>query len=113
MLLQMKYLPLVWAAFRRHTTESLLTFLVLTVAFTLFSAMVSLRAAYDHAINVTRMDRLVVSPRFCCTGLNIRHRAEIERMRGVRGVAINNAVRGFYQEPSRQVAVWPLDGGTI
>jgi hypothetical protein len=55
----MKYLPLVWAAFRRHTTESLLTFVVLTVAFTLFSAMVSLRAAYDHAIEVHRMDRLI------------------------------------------------------
>ncbi len=27
-----KYLPLVWAAFRRHTTELLLTFLGLTVA---------------------------------------------------------------------------------
>jgi len=42
----MRYLPLVWAAFRRHTTESLRTLLVLTVAFTLFSAMLALRAAY-------------------------------------------------------------------
>lgn len=51
--------PLVWAGWRRHTTESLLTFLVLTVAFTLFSAMVALRAAYGHAIDVNRMDRLL------------------------------------------------------
>jgi putative ABC transport system permease protein len=109
----MGYLPLVWAAFRRHTTESLLTFLVLTVAFTLFSAMVALRAAYDHAIQVNRMDRLHVSARFCCTGLNVAHRGEIEGIPGVRGVGLIQGVYGFFQEPSRRVGVWTIDGGTI
>jgi hypothetical protein len=90
----MRYLPLVWAAFRRHTTESLLTFLVLTVAFTLFGAMMALRAAYDRAIEVNRMDRLLVSARFCCTGLNIAHRAEIGRIPGVRGVGLIQGVFG-------------------
>lgn len=109
----MKYLPLVWAAFRRHTTESLLTLLVLTVAFTLFSAMVALRTAYDQAIEVNRMDRLRVGARFCCTGLNIARRAEIERIPGVRGVALIQGVFGFHQEPSMRIGVWTLDGGTI
>jgi putative ABC transport system permease protein len=109
----MKYLPLVWAAFRRHTTESLLTFLVLTVAFALFSAMAALRAAYDRAITVNRMDRLHVSARFCCTGLNIARRAEIERIPGVRGVGLIQGVFGFYQEPAMRVGVWTIDGGTI
>lgn len=109
----MRYLPLVWAALRRHTTESLLTFIVLTVAFTLFSAMVALRAAYDHAIEVNRMDRLMVSARFCCTGLNIARRAEIERIPGVRGVGLVQGVFGFRQDPSMRVGVWTLDGGTI
>ncbi len=109
----MRYLPLVWAALRRHTTESLLTFIILTVAFTLFSAMVALRAAYDHAIEVNRMDRLMVSARFCCTGLNIARRAEIERVPGVRGVGLVQGVFGFRQDPSMRVGVWTLDGGTI
>jgi putative ABC transport system permease protein len=109
----MKYLPLVWAAFRRHTAESLLTFLVLTVAFTLFSSMVALRAAYDHAIEVNRMDRLIIHARFCCTGINIAHRAEIERIPGVRGAGLIEGVWGFYQEPSMDVGVWTIDGGTI
>jgi putative ABC transport system permease protein len=109
----MKYLPLVWAAFRRHTTESLLTVLVLTIAFTLFSAMVALRAAYDQAIDVNRMDRLHVSARFCCTGLNIARRAEIERIPGVRGAGLIQGVFGFYQERSMRVGVWTIDGGTI
>lgn len=109
----MRYLPLVWAAFRRHTTESLLTFLVLTVAFTLFGAMLALRAAYDHAIEVNRMDRLFVTARFCCTGLNIGRRAEIERMPGVRGVGLIDALLGFHQQPSMQLGVWMIDAGTM
>jgi putative ABC transport system permease protein len=109
----MRYFPLVWAALRRHTTESLLTFLVLTVAFTLFSAMVALRAAYDHAIEVNRMDRLMVSARFCCAALRIARRAEIERIPGVRGVALLEGVFGFHQEPSMRVGVWTIDAGTI
>src|SRR5579863_376158 len=109
----MRYLPLVWSAFRRHTTESLLTLLVLTVAFTLFGAMLALRAAYDHAIEVNRMDRLMVSARFCCTGLNIARRAEIERIPGVRGVGLLQGVFGFRQDPSMRVGVWTLDGGTM
>lgn len=109
----MRYLPLVWAAFRRHTTESLLTFLVLTVAFTLFSAMLALRAAYDHAIQVNRRDRLLVSARFCCTGLNIARRAESARIAGVRGVGLIQGVFGYHQEPSMQLGVWTIDAGTI
>ncbi len=109
----MRYFPLVWAALRRHTAESLLTFSVLTVAFTLFSAMVALRAAYDRAIEVNRMDRLTVSARFCCAALRIARRADIERIPGVRGVALIEGVSGFRQEPSMRVGVWTVDGGTI
>jgi putative ABC transport system permease protein len=109
----MKYLPLVWAALRRHTAESLLTLLVLTIAFTLFSSMVALKAAYDRAINVNRMDRLLVTDRFCCTGLNIARRDEITRMPGVRGAMAIQWVFGFHQEPSRPVGVTMLDQAGI
>jgi putative ABC transport system permease protein len=109
----MRYLPLVWAALRRHTTESLLTFLVLTVAFTLFSAMVALRAAYDHAIEVNPMDRLLVTARFCCAALKVTRRAEIDRIPGVRGTAVLQGVFGFRQEPSMQLGVWAIDGETV
>jgi putative ABC transport system permease protein len=109
----MKYLPLVWAAFRRHTTESLLTFLVLIIAFTLFSSMIALKAAYDHAINVNRMDRLLVTDRFCCTGLNIALREEITRLPGVQGAAALGWVFGFHREPSMEVGVTMLDQAGI
>jgi putative ABC transport system permease protein len=109
----MKYLPLVWAAFRRHTTESLLTFLVLTVAFALFSSMVALKAAYEQAINVNRMDRLVIFNRFCCTDQSISRRDELMRIPGVRGTALLQAVFGFHQDRSMRVGVWAIDAGTI
>ena len=109
----MKYLPLVWAAFRRHTAESLLTLLVLTIAFTLFSSMVALKAAYDQAINVNRMDRLLVTARFCCTGLSIARRNEITRTPGVQGAAALGWVFGFHQEPSMQVGITMLDQAGI
>jgi putative ABC transport system permease protein len=109
----MKYLPLVWAAFRRHTTESLLTFVVLTIAFTLFSSMVALKAAYDYAINVNPMDRLFVFERFCCTGLSIGHRNELAHIQGVKGVAVLQYVFGFRQDPSNDVGIWMIDDGNI
>src|SRR5262245_32159186 len=105
----MRYLPLVWAAFRRHTTESLLTFLVLTIAFTLFSSMVALNAAYERAITVNPMDRLLVTDRFCCTGLGIALRDEITQVPGVRGAAALQWVFGYHQEPSNQVGVTLVD----
>jgi putative ABC transport system permease protein len=105
----MKYLPLVWAAFRRHTTESLLTFLVLTIAFTLFSSMVALRGAYERAITVNRMDRLHISARFGWGGLSLARRDEIARMPGVQGAAAFQWIFGFHQEPSMRVGVLMLD----
>jgi putative ABC transport system permease protein len=105
----MKYLPLVWAAFRRHTTESLLTVVVLTIAFTLFSSMVSLRDAYERAITVNRMDRLHISARFGGGGLSLARRDEIARMPGVRGAAAFQWIFGFHQERSMRVGVLMLD----
>ncbi len=105
----MKYLPLVWAAFRRHTTESLLTLLVLTIAFTLLSSMVALKTAYNDAISVNRMDRLLVTARFSGRGLSIARRDEITRIPGVRGAMAVQWVWGFHQEPSMEIGVSMID----
>ncbi len=109
----MKYLPLVWAAFRRHTTESLLTFLVLTVAFTLFGSMVALKAAYENAINVNHMDRMWLTDRFCCTGLTIGLRDQIARIPGVLGAGVLQGLFGYHQDPSRQVGIALIDEATV
>jgi putative ABC transport system permease protein len=110
---RVKYLPLVWAAFRRHTTESLLTFLVLTVAFTLFGSMVALKAAYENAINVNRMDRLWLTDRFCCTGLGIGLRGQISRIPGVQGLGLMQGLLGYYQDPARPLGIAMVDEATV
>src|SRR4051812_36082248 len=110
---RVKYLPLVWAAFRRHTTESLLTFLVITVAFTLFGAMVALKAAYVSWLDTNPLDRLLVTERFYRLGLTIGVRDQIARISGVTGTAVVQGVWGYRQDPSNQVGIYTLDGGTI
>ncbi|HEU4625224.1 MAG TPA: ABC transporter permease [Steroidobacteraceae bacterium] len=109
---RMKFLPLVWAALRRHTVESLLTLIVLTIAFTLLSSMAALRMAYDDAIHANRMDRLLVTGRFS-GGSSIARRDEIARIPGVRGVMAIQWVWGFHQAPSMEVGVSMVDGEGI
>jgi putative ABC transport system permease protein len=108
-----KYLPLVWAALRRHTAESILTFLVLTVAFTLFGSMVGLKVAYDQVLNTIRMDRLLVTDRFCCPGLTIGMREQLAKIPGVDGVGLLQILFGYHQEPDRDVGITWVDEGTV
>lgn len=51
-----KFIPLVWAALRRNRMESVLT---LSIAFAVIGTMLTLNAAYQRAIDDTRMDRLI------------------------------------------------------
>jgi putative ABC transport system permease protein len=111
--LRMKYFPLVWAAFRRHTTESLLTLGVITLAFTLVGTMVGLRAAYENALNENRLDRLLVRDRFCCTSLAIGVREQLTRIPGVAGSAIIQPLYGYHQEPSQTIGITMVDEATV
>jgi putative ABC transport system permease protein len=108
-----KYLPLVWAALRRHPAESLLTFLVLTVAFTLFGSMVGLKVAYDEALHTIRMDRLLVTDRFCCPGLTIGMREQLAKIPGVEGVGLLQMLFAYHQEPDRFLDITMVDEATV
>ena len=46
----MKYLPLVWAGIRRKRGRTILIFLQVAVAFTLFGVLQGLKTGVDHAI---------------------------------------------------------------
>jgi putative ABC transport system permease protein len=82
----MKFLPLVWAALRRNGAESVLTLLALTIAFALFGTMLTVRAAYERAIDATRMDRLVVACAFDCGVIPIGYREQLARIPHVTAV---------------------------
>jgi len=105
----MKYLPLVWAAFRRRTTESLLTLVVVTIGFTLFGTMVGLKVAYENALNANRLDRLLVLERFCCTMLTLGLREQLTSLPGVVGAGIIQPLYGYHQEPSQEIGITMVD----
>ena len=110
---RVKYLPFVWAAFRRHTTESLLTLFVVTIAFTLFGTMVGLKVAYENALDANRLDRLLVTDRFCCTSLAIGLREQLTRIPGVTGAGLIQPLYGYHEEPSRTIGITMVDDATV
>lgn len=107
----MKYLPLIWCAIWRNRTESLLTLLALTVAFTLFGSMIALNAAYDRVLGAVPMDRLYVLCAFRCPGLPTGQAAELARVPGVTGVGYLDWLDGYHQDRTHRVSIDMVDAG--
>jgi hypothetical protein len=107
-----KFLPLVWSALWRHRAESLLTLFALTVAFTLFGAMLALNAAYEKAIAEARMDRLFVTRRFDGpTFLPLGYREQLARIPGVTAVGGQIWFGGHEQDVHHGILIMFVDEG--
>jgi putative ABC transport system permease protein len=106
-----KLLPLVWAALWRNRTESILTFVALSVGFTLFGVMVSLNSAYQRAIDDTRLDRLIISCAFDCGNLPSGYAEPIARIPGVTAVGGELLYGGWEQDKLRPITVTFMDDG--
>ena len=108
----MKYFPLVWAALRRKPFESVLICLAVTAAFTLFGLMLGLHAMYHRIADGSRMDRIIVNPRFPgAYGLRLplAMQEQIARIPGVAAVGAYTRVRGYYQHPHNTGGVMAVD----
>ncbi len=110
----MRYLPLVWAAFHRHTIESLLTFSGAGPSPSLFSA----RWVRSGQLTTTRLKStawtVCWSPRDFVAPRSASPAApKLTAIPGVRGTVVLQGVFGFRQEPSMQVGVWAIDGSTM
>ena len=106
----MKFVPLVWAALWRNRTETALTLLALTVAFTLFGTMVALNTAYERAIHANPLNRLFMFCRFNCPeGLPLGYRDQIARIPGVIAIGALASLSGYHQEPSKRLGVGFVD----
>ena len=82
----MKFIPLVWASLRRNKAESALTLLALCVGFMLFGVMIAVNAAYERAIDETRMDRLIVACAFDCGVIPVGYAQKLARIPHVTAV---------------------------
>jgi len=110
----MKYLPLIWSALRRKPVETVLVWLAVTAAFTLFGLMAGLHVTYDHLIAGARMDRLDVNARFPFASsrgalLPIALREQIARIPGVSAVASYYWLWGYYRNPHNVARVIAVD----
>ena len=66
----------------------MLTLLALSVAFALFGTMLTLNAAYQRAIDDTRMDRLIVACAFDCGVMPLGYREQLARIAHVTAVGV-------------------------
>jgi hypothetical protein len=103
------YLPLAWAALWRNRTESLLMLLALSVAFALFGTMVMLNAAYERAIDDTRMDRLIVACAFDCGTLPLGYREQLARIPHVTAVGGQVWIGGHEQGERHPIMIMFVD----
>jgi putative ABC transport system permease protein len=102
----MKYLPLIWAGIWRKRGRTILIFLQVAVAFTLFGVLQGLKTGVDHAIDAARADLLIVHSRLSF-GIPLPV-GMLETIRSVPGVvaAIPVDLAGAtYQNPNQQMAI--------
>ncbi len=111
----MKYLPLIWAGIWRKRGRTILIFLQVAVAFTLFGVLQGLKTGVDHAIDAARADLLIVHSRLGLFTVPLPV-GMLETIRSVPEVAVAIPVDlrgGTYQKPDQQVgivAIRPDDG---
>lgn len=105
----MKYLPLVWSGIWRKRGRTLLIFLQVAVAFTLFGVLQGIKTGSERAIAQARADLLIVHSRLSFgIPLPIGLLGQIRTVPGVQE-AIPVALAGAtYQKPDQQVGLVAL-----
>lgn len=102
----MKYLPLVWAGIWRKRGRTILIFLQVAVAFTLFGVLQGLKTGVDHAIAAARADLLIVHSRLSwAEPLPLGILGQISSVPGVKEVVPVDLALGTYQNARQQVGI--------
>jgi putative ABC transport system permease protein len=111
MAIVVKFLPLVWAGLWRNRAESILTLLAVSVAFALFGTMLTVNAAYERAIDDTRMDRLFIACAFDCGAIPLGYREQLAQIQGVTAVGAQMWLGGHVRDEQHPVMVMFVDQG--
>jgi len=105
----MKYLPLVWSGVWRKRGRTILIFLQVAVAFTLFGVLQGLKTGVDHAIAAARADLLIVHSRLSMgVPLPIGILGQIRSVPGVLEAIPVDLSLATYQNPKQQVVLVAL-----
>jgi putative ABC transport system permease protein len=105
----MKYFPLVWAALRRKPIRAGITFLSVTVAFTLFGLMIGLDATMERMAQLAHADRLWTNPRFNTSGMPITVARRIAGLPGIKKSTVMSYVNGYVGDPKNPTWVIFMD----
>ena len=105
----MRFLPLVWAALRRKPIRSILTFLSVTAAFTLFGLVIGLSDSMKIMEERAHPDRIWTLPRFDMNGMPVAMAKQIGRFPGVKGVTVTSYFNGYVGDPKNRAFVAFLD----
>ena len=105
----MKYFPLIWAALRRKPIRTGVTFLSVTVAFTLFGLMIGLNATMDMMQQRARADRIWTLARFETTGLPVTMARRIAELPGIKKNSVMTYLPGYVGDPKNRAFVLFID----
>jgi putative ABC transport system permease protein len=106
----MRFLPLVWAALRRKPVRSVLVFLSVTVAFTLFGLMIGLSDTMALMEARAHPDRIWTLPRFDINGgMPVAVAKRIARMPGVKNTTVMYYLQGYVGDPKNHTTIFFLD----
>jgi putative ABC transport system permease protein len=102
----MKYLPLLWSGIWRKPGRSILIFLQVAVAFTLFGVLQGLKTGVDHAIAAARADLLIVHSRLSFgVPLPLGLLEQIRSVPGVKEAVPVDLSVATYQNPRQQIGL--------
>ncbi len=105
----MKFLPLLFANFKRHKLRTVLTILSIVVAFILFGYLAAIRKAFEMGVTVAGQDRLVVRHKVSLIQLLPQsHEAQIEKIPGVADATHATWFGGIYKEPKNFFGQMPV-----
>jgi putative ABC transport system permease protein len=102
----MKFLPLIWFGIWRKPGRTVLIFLQVCVAFTLFGVLQGLKTGVEHVVSEARADLLLVHGSLSLIdALPLGLLEEIKSVSGVRVVAAVDLTQAIYREPNQKVGV--------
>jgi putative ABC transport system permease protein len=109
-----KYLPLVWYGITRKPVRTVLIFLQVAAAFTLFAVLQGMKTGLDQAIANTRADVLFVAPAvFGGAPLPVADMSRLRTIPGVKSVTFADSFGGTYQKPTQAIGVFAIDTNEI
>jgi putative ABC transport system permease protein len=108
----MKWLPLLWSAFARHKTRTILTTISVVIAFSLFGLLQAVQLAFESGASSADAKRLLTIARFSLIeSLPQSYRARIEQIPGVESVVGADWFGGKYQNQSNAFPVIASEPG--